>query len=87
MKGIDLNQASFQYFGGVDFMKIEGLSHATVLTHMSEVGPDECKKFETGKQFARNKKNHLIKWFFCAPLSKFLKQKLKLIQTYFALRI
>jgi transposase len=51
LKGIDLNQASFQYFGGVDLMKIEGLSHATILTIMSEVGPQGFKKFETAKQF------------------------------------
>jgi len=24
LKGIDLNQASYQFFGGVDLMKIEG---------------------------------------------------------------
>lgn len=62
MKGIDLNQASFQYFGGVDLMKIEGLSHATILTIMSEVGPDGFKKFETAKQFAS--------WLRLAPNNK-----------------
>lgn len=62
MKGIDLNQASYQYFGGVDLMKIEGLSHATVLTIMSEVGPDGFKKFETAKQFAS--------WLRLAPNNK-----------------
>lgn len=62
LKGIDLNQASFQYFGGVDLMKIEGLSHATVLTIMSEVGPDGFKKFETAKQFAS--------WLRLAPNNK-----------------
>lgn len=62
MKGIDLNQASFQYFGGVDLMKIEGLSHATVLTIMSEVGPDGFKEFPTAKQFAS--------WLRLAPNNK-----------------
>jgi transposase len=63
IKGIDLNQASFQYFGGVDLMKIEGLSHATILTiMMSEVGPDGFKKFETAKQFAS--------WLRLAPNNK-----------------
>ena len=45
LKGIDLNQASYQYFGGIDLMKIEGLSHSTILTIMSEVGPDGFEKF------------------------------------------
>lgn len=62
LKGIDLNQASFQYFGGVDLMNIEGVSHATVLTIMSEVGPDGFKKFETAKQFAS--------WLRLAPNNK-----------------
>ncbi len=40
IKGIDLNQASFQYFGGVDVMSIEGMSHATILSIISEIGPE-----------------------------------------------
>lgn len=43
-------------------MKIEGLSHATILTIMSEVGPDGFKKFETAKQFAS--------WLRLAPNNK-----------------
>lgn len=62
IKGIDLNQASFQYFGGVDLMKIEGLSHATILSIISEVGPDGFQKFETGKQFTS--------WLRLAPNNK-----------------
>jgi transposase len=62
LKGIDLNQAAYQYFGGVDLMKIEGLSHATVLTIMSEVGPDGFKKFESAKQFTS--------WLRLAPNNK-----------------
>lgn len=62
IKGIDLNQASYQYFGGVDLMKIEGLSHAAILTIMSEIGPDGFTKFETAKQFAS--------WLRLAPNNK-----------------
>ena len=57
-----LNQASYQYFGGIDLMKIAGVSHATVLTIMSEVGPEGFKKFETAKQFAS--------WLRLAPNNK-----------------
>lgn len=62
IKGIDLNQASFQYFGGVDLMKIEGLSHATILSIISEVGPDGFQKFENAKQFTS--------WLRLAPNNK-----------------
>ena len=31
---------AFQYFGGIDLMDIEGVSHATVLTIISEIGPE-----------------------------------------------
>ena len=62
LKGIDLNQAAYQYFGGVDLMKIEGLSHATILTIMSEVGPEGFSKFKTAKQFAS--------WLRLAPNNK-----------------
>ena len=62
VKGIDLNQASYQYFGGVDLMKIEGLSHATILTIMSEVGPEGFIKFKSAKDFAS--------WLRLAPNNK-----------------
>ena len=62
LKGIDLNQASYQYFGGVDLMKIEGLSHASVLSIMSEIGPDGFLKFETAK--------HFTSWLRLAPNNK-----------------
>lgn len=62
LKGIDLNQASYQYFGGVDLMKIEGLSHATILSIMSEIGPDCFLKFETAK--------HFTSWLRLAPNNK-----------------
>lgn len=48
----NFNQVAFRYFNGVDLMAIEGLSHATILTIMSEVGPDGFRKFKTAKQFA-----------------------------------
>lgn len=51
-KNLDLNQLSYQYFEGVDLMKIEGVSHGTVIALMSEVGPEGIKKFATAKQFA-----------------------------------
>ena len=61
-KNIDLNVASYQYFGGVDLMAIEGVSHATLLTLMSEIGPDGIKKFKSAKQFAS--------WLRLAPNNK-----------------
>lgn len=62
IKGIDLNQAAYQYFDGVDLMKIEGLSHSTVLTIMSEVGPEGFTKFPSSKQFTS--------WLRLAPNNK-----------------
>ena len=62
IKGIDLNQASYQYFGGIDLMKIEGLSHSTILTIMSEVGQEGFTKFESAKQFTS--------WLRLAPNNK-----------------
>ena len=62
IKGIDLNQASYQYFGGVDLMAIEGLGHSTILSIISEVGPEGFKKFETAKQFTS--------WLRLAPNNK-----------------
>lgn len=43
-------------------MKIEGLSHATILTIMSEIGPDGFYKFKSAKQFAS--------WLRLAPNNK-----------------
>ena len=62
LKGIDLNQASYQYFGGVDLMAIEGLGHSTVLSIISEVGPDGFKEFATAK--------HFTSWLRLAPNNK-----------------
>ena len=62
IKGIDLNQAAYQYFNGVDLMKIEGLSHSTILTIMSEIGPNGFSKFESAKDFTS--------WLRLAPNNK-----------------
>lgn len=62
IKGIDLNQASYQYFGGIDLMQIEGLSHATILSIMSEIEPEGFKKFDTAK--------HFTSWLRLAPNNK-----------------
>jgi len=51
-KNIDINLMAYQYFEGVDLLAIEGVSHSTVLSIMSEVGPEGLKKFDTAKQFA-----------------------------------
>ena len=61
-KNMDLNIISYQYFEGIDLMAIEGVSHATVLSLMSEVGPKGIRKFKTGKQFAS--------WLRLAPNNK-----------------
>jgi transposase len=62
IKGIDLNQASYQYFGGVDLMAVEGLGHSTILSIISEVGPEGFEKFENAKQFTS--------WLRLAPNNK-----------------
>jgi transposase len=51
-KNMDLNQMAYQYFNGIDLMAIEGVSHSTIMTLMSEVGYEGIKKFDTAKQFA-----------------------------------
>lgn len=51
-KNIDLNLIGYQYFEGVDLLAIEGFSHQTLLTLMSEVGLEGIKKFDSAKQFA-----------------------------------
>ncbi|MFM6254779.1 MAG: transposase, partial [Dolichospermum sp.] len=59
---MDLNQLAFQYFGGVDLMAIEGVSHNTVLGLMSEIGPEGFSKFKTSKQFTS--------WLHLSPNTK-----------------
>ena len=58
----NFNQIAFQYFGGVDLMAVEGVSHATVMAIMSEIGIDGFKKFKTAKQFCS--------WLRLAPNNK-----------------
>jgi transposase len=58
---ININLLSYQYFEGVDLLSIEGVSHSTVLTLMSEVGHG-INKFETAKQFTS--------WLRLAPNNK-----------------
>lgn len=56
------NQLAFQYFGGVDLLAIEGLSHSTVLSIMAEIGPEGFSKFKTSKEF--------VSWLRLAPNNK-----------------
>jgi transposase len=58
----NFNQVAFQYFGGVDFMAIEGVSHSTVMSLMSELGPEGFTKFSTYKEFTS--------WLRLAPNNK-----------------
>jgi len=58
----DLNQIAFHYFDGVDLFAIEGLSHSSVLSIMSEIGPEGFKKFKSAKQFSS--------WLRLAPNNK-----------------
>lgn len=51
-KNMDINQLAYQYFGGIDLMAIEGVSHSTVIALMSEVGLEGMKKFKTAKEFS-----------------------------------
>jgi len=62
IKGIDLNIVSYQYFDGVDLLSIPGVSHSTVLTLMSEIGPEGFSKFPTAKHFSS--------WLKLAPNNK-----------------
>jgi len=61
-KNIDMNLMAYQYFEGVDLLAIEGVSHSTVLTLMSEVGNDGIGKFKTAKQF--------VSWLRLSPNTK-----------------
>lgn len=58
----DLNQMAFRYFDGVDLFAIEGVSHSTVLTIMSEIGPEGFHKFGSSK--------HFTSWLRLAPNNK-----------------
>lgn len=58
----NFNQVAFRYFGGIDLMAIEGVSHSTILSVMSEIGPEGFKKFYSSKEFAS--------WLRLAPNNK-----------------
>jgi len=60
-KNIDFN-ITYQYFGGVDLLEIPGVSFSTVLTLMSEIGPDGLKEFPSSK--------HFTSWLRLAPNNK-----------------
>lgn len=62
IKGLDLNKAAFQYFNGVDLYQIPGVSHSTILSIMSEIGPEGFHKFPSAKHFAS--------WLRLAPNNK-----------------
>lgn len=49
-------------FKGIDIIAIESLSHNTVLSIISEIGPEGFKKFKTSK--------HLTTWLRLAPNNK-----------------
>jgi hypothetical protein len=61
-KNIDLNLISYQYFDGVDLYAIEGFSHGTVLTLMSELGESGILKFQNAP--------HFTSWLRLAPNNK-----------------
>ena len=62
IKTIDLNIASYQYFGSVDLMEIPGISYSTILTLMSEIGSTGLDKFPSSK--------HFTSWLRLAPNNK-----------------
>ena len=57
-----MNQIGFQYFEGVDLMAIEGVSDATIMAFISEIGLEGIKKFKTSKEFTA--------WLRLAPNNK-----------------
>jgi transposase len=61
-KDIDLNLKSYQMFEGTDLLAIEGISFATVLSLMSEVGIEGIKRFTSAK--------HFCSWLRLAPNNK-----------------
>jgi transposase len=61
-KNIDLNLMSYQYFDGIDLYAIEGFSHGTVLTLMSELGEKGILKFQNAQ--------HFTSWLRLAPNNK-----------------
>lgn len=62
IKGADINRLSYQYFEGIDLMRIEGINDATIMAIISEIGLEGIKKFNSGKQFTA--------WLRLAPNNK-----------------
>jgi len=62
IKTIYLNIIAFQYFGRVDLLEIPGVSYGTLLSIMSEVGPNGLDNFPTAK--------HFTSWLRLAPNNK-----------------
>ncbi|WP_035480073.1 transposase, partial [Gelidibacter mesophilus] len=61
-KNIDLNLISYQYFYRIDLYAIEGFSHGTVLTLMSELGEKGILEFHNAQ--------HFTSWLRLAPNNK-----------------
>ena len=61
-KNIDLNLKAYQMFEGNDLLAIEGMSYATVLALMSEIGIEGIRKFPSAKHFSS--------WLRLAPNNK-----------------
>lgn len=61
-KGIELNLKTYQMLEGTDVLAIEGVSFATALSLISEVGVDGISKFPTAK--------HFCSWLRLAPNNK-----------------
>jgi transposase len=59
---MDLTQLAYQYDGGVDLLRIKGVSHSTVMGMRSEVGAEGIRKFPTARQFTN--------WFRLCPNTK-----------------
>ena len=57
IKTVDLNIVAFQYFGGVDLLEIPGISHGTVLSIMSEIGPEGLDKFPSSRHWDNQSHN------------------------------
>jgi len=61
-KNLDLNLLGYQYFEGVDLMAIEGVSHGTILSLISEMGLEGLKQFPSAK--------HFVSWLRLTPNNK-----------------
>lgn len=62
IRTIDLKLASKRYFEGIDLTAIEGVSYMTVMSIISEIGPEGFKKFDSAKKFTN--------WLRLAPNNK-----------------